>query len=301
MRMNVMNTAHRRAALIAADVTRETVGVATDAMHGERRRAVPRRWYRPAAAFMAAALTLALMAGTVYGAKAGGPFYAARIWIEAANLPIDLAARAEAEGIRLDARIAEAQQASADGDAPAAEAALAAYSEIVLEAVLGAAGDPTADSTIEISITRHVLVLTQLAGTVPPHARVAIQDALVASSRAIQDLDGQMAPGDDRHAGGPDSLGGAAAPGATESTPPGQGAGAGPGAGGDGIAAPGETAAPDKTPPARDHDAPPPGQSRGGVRNGAKEPTHPAHASPGPSDSQSESAPAGKPEEPSAS
>ena len=96
-------------------------------------------------------------------------------------------------------------RASADRDAPAAEAALAAYSVIVAEAVQGTAGDPTADATIENSVTRHVLVLTQLAGTVPPHARGAIQNALVASSKAIRDLDGQTTPDDGRHAGGPGS------------------------------------------------------------------------------------------------
>src|SRR6478735_1311837 len=194
IRANVMNAAHRRAALIAADVTRQVVAVPAHAADGERRRVLPRRLYRPAAAFMAASLTLALLAGTVYGAKAGGPFYGTRLWIEAANLPTSLVARAQAESVRLDTRIAEAQQASADGDAPAAEAALAAYSVIVAEAVQGTEGDSTADAAIEISIARHVVVLNQLAGTVPAHARGAIEKALASSSKAILDLNGQTPP-----------------------------------------------------------------------------------------------------------
>ena len=59
-------------------------------------------WHRPAAAFMAASLTLAVLAGTVYGAKAGGPLYGTRLWIEEANLPTGLVARAQAESARLD-------------------------------------------------------------------------------------------------------------------------------------------------------------------------------------------------------
>ena len=191
---------------------------------------------------MAASLTLALLVGTVYGAKAGGPVYAARLWIEAANLPTSLVARAQAESARLDRRIAEAQQASIDGDSPAAEAALAAYSVIVVEAVQGAAGDPTANATIEISVTRHVVVLTQLAGTVPAPALGAIQKALFSSSKAIQELDGQSTQGDDRHAAGPDSLGGAAAPGATESARPSPNAGVGPDGGDKVVSPPGDAA-----------------------------------------------------------
>ena len=58
---------------------------------------------------MAASLTLAVLAGTVYGAKAGGPIYGTRLWIEEANLPTSLVAHAQAESARLDMRIAEAQ------------------------------------------------------------------------------------------------------------------------------------------------------------------------------------------------
>jgi hypothetical protein len=281
MRANVMNAAHRRAAVIAADVKRQVVAVPAHAAGGERRRVLSRRLYRPAAALMAASLTLALLAGTVYGARAGGPLYGTRLWIEAANLPTSLVARAQAEGVRLDTRIAEAQQASVDGDAPAAEAALAAYSVIVAEALQGTDGDSTADAAIEISISRHVVVLNQLAGTVPAHARGAIEKAIASSSKAIEDLNGQTAPGDDGHAGGPDWLGGAAAPGATESTKPSQDTGPRASAGIDGIAAPGETGTPDKVPSPRDHEVPP-GRSRAGGRDETGKSAHPTAAPSGP-------------------
>jgi hypothetical protein len=190
-------------------------------------------------------------------------------------------ARAQAEGVRLDTRIAEAQQASVDGDAPAAEAALAAYSVIVAEALQGTDGDSTADAAIVISISRHVVVLNQLAGTVPAHARGAIEKAIASSSKAIEDLNGQTAPGDDGHAGGPDWLGGAAAPGATESTRPSQDTGPRASAGIDGIAAPGETGTPDKVPSPRDHEVPP-GRSRGGGRDETGKSAHPTAAPSGP-------------------
>ena len=295
MRMTVMNAAHRRAAALAADVTRQVVAVPTDAAGGERRRLISRRLYRPAAALMAASLTLAVLAGTVYGAKAGGPFYGTRLWIEEATLPTSLVARAQAEGARLEMRIAEAQQASADGDASAAEAALAAYSVIVVEAVQGTAGDPTADAAVETSITRHVAVLNELAGTVPAHARGAIQKALVSSSDAIQELNGKSPPGDGNGVAGPETSGGAAAPGATESAEPSQDTSAG-----HELIAPGETATPDKVPPAGSHDVPPSGQSHGGGHNGTSQPAHQAHPSPAPSDRQSQPAGASHPEEPSA-
>jgi len=292
MRANVMNAAHRRAALIAADVTRQVVAVPAHAAGGERPRLLSRRLYRPAAAFIAASLTLALLAGTVYGAKAGGPLYGTRLWIEAANLPRTLVARAEAESVRMDARIAEAQQASIDGDAPATEAALAAYSIIVVEAIEGAAGDPTANATIELSVTRHVAVLNELAGTVPARARGAIEDALVSSSKAIQELDAQSTQGKNGREAGPDSLDGAAVPGAVESAGPGQGTGAEP-AGGDKVVAPGDSTTPDKVPPARDHEAPPPGRSRGGGHDETSKAAHPTVAPSGPQGTPSGTQPGG--------
>jgi hypothetical protein len=261
MRASVMNAAHRRAALIAADRAREAAAARTiPAGVGER--PASRRLYRPAAAFMAASLAIAMLAGTAYGAKAGGPFYAARLWAEVANLPAGLVPRAQAESVRLDRRMAEVQQASADGDAPAAEAALGAYSVIVAEAVVGAAGDPTASATIEISVSRHVVVLTNLAGTVPAQARAAIQDALVSSSKAIDGLDGQSNRGDAGHPSGRDTRRGGPGWDSKGSPRPKPAAQPEPaaGSGGNGTT----TVPPTNVTSARDHDSPPPGQSRGG-------------------------------------
>jgi hypothetical protein len=190
MRANVMNAAHRRAALIAAGGTIDTAAASTAARVVERSRSATTTWRRAAAALVAAGLTVAMVAGTAYAAKPGGLLYDTRIWIEMANLPADVVARAEAEISRLDARLEEAQQASTEGDVPAAEAALSAYSVILVEAAQGSAGDPTAGAAIEIALSRHVVVLTALADSVPAPARAAVQQALASSTKVLNDLDG---------------------------------------------------------------------------------------------------------------
>jgi hypothetical protein len=190
MRAYVMTAAHRRAALVAADRTFDAAGPTTAARVAERSRAATNPWRRPAAALVAASLAVALLAGTVYAAKPGGLLYDTRIWIEMANLPADVVARAQAEVGRLDARIQEAQQASTAGDGPATLAALSAYSRIVIEAGEGSAGNATASAAIEIAVGRHVVVLTLMADTVPAPARAAIQQALSSSTKVLDDLQG---------------------------------------------------------------------------------------------------------------
>ena len=163
MRAGVMAAAHRRAALLQADATTALGSIAaTPTRLGSR---AGLRWRRPAAALMAATLTLGVLAGTVAASSAGGPLYATRIWIETVNLPRDVLARAQAEVIRLDRRIQEARDASAAGDTAATEAALAAYSTIVEQATSETGGDPTATATLDASVTRHVTVLTALGAT----------------------------------------------------------------------------------------------------------------------------------------
>ncbi len=123
MRTSVMNAAHRRAALGPADDTFDAAGATTATaatVAADRRGAGARAWRRPVVAILAGTLTLAMLAGTVYATKPGGPLYATRLWIEMANLPAEVVARAQAEINRLEARLHEAQQASSAGDGPAA-------------------------------------------------------------------------------------------------------------------------------------------------------------------------------------
>src|SRR5258706_350481 len=106
------------------------------------------RFGRSSGSRSAGVLILAILAGTALGARPGGPLYAARIWTEMSNLPANVVDRAQAEVSRLEQRLHEAQQASSDGDVPATEAALAAYSTIVVEAALGSRGNATATTAI---------------------------------------------------------------------------------------------------------------------------------------------------------
>jgi hypothetical protein len=189
MRMSVMSAAHRQAALIEADATFGAAGETTAALAARRSAAARATWRRPLAAVLAGCLTMAILVGTAFAAGPGGPLYAARLWTEMANLPADLVDRADAEAHRLERRIQEAQQASTAGDGAATEAALVAYSRIVVEAAEGTDRDPAAAAAIALSVTRHVAVLAQMVDSVPAPARAAIEQALSSSTMALDDLD----------------------------------------------------------------------------------------------------------------
>jgi hypothetical protein len=266
MRMHVMNAAHHRAALFAASPTLDVAAAATAAPRTERSRFATRAWRRPAAALVAASLGVALVAGTISASDPGGLLYTPRIWIELANLPANVVDRAHAEISRLEARIQEAQQASNAGDGPAAQAALAAYSTIVVEAGQGSAGDPTAIAAIEITVTRHVVVLTALADSVPAPARAAVQQALSSSTQVLDDLEGaHWNDSSDRQSDRdlPGTTGAGSKP-----ARPSQANGNTPGAAIDDKSKPDRDVRSTGGGP-RDHASAPPGQSRGGA---AKDP-----------------------------
>jgi hypothetical protein len=234
MRTAVMAAAHRRAALIQADATFDAAESTTTAVAVEQARAAATRtsWRRPIAAIFAGTLTLAILAGTAYGARPGGPLYAARVWTEMSNLPANIVDRAQAEASRLEQRLHEAQQASTAGDAPATEAALSAYSTIVAEAAKGSHGDPTATAAIEVTVTRHVVILTLMVDSVPAQARASAVQALSSSTMALDDLDGAVPQssggrrisGGTPPGGGIDAVnGGTGIPGADDRANPGSG------------------------------------------------------------------------------
>jgi hypothetical protein len=285
MRTTVMNAAHRRAALIAADRAFDTAAAvaAVPALAAERSRIAARAWRRPMAALAAGALVLALVGGTASAANAGGPLYAARIWIEMANLPAGAMARADAEIIRLNARLQEARQAYASGDGHAAEAALTAYSVILTEAVAESAGDPAATAAIESSLTRHVVDLELMAASVPPTGQGAVRHALESSTVVLNDLDdaigqdahdSEVRPADDvLTPTGPTGI--KPAP-ATKS--PGAAAGAAP----DATPKPAKTATPDTSGPENGNGGTPPGHDDPKGAGNTDPPTHPTDKSTGP-------------------
>jgi hypothetical protein len=263
MRTNVMKAAHRRAALIAAGGTYDVAGATTAALAADRSRATRNAFPRPAVALMAGLLTVWILVGTVYAAKPGGPIYATRIWIEMANLPAGLVVRAQAEISRLDARLQEAQQASAEGDGPAAEAALTAYSVILIEAADGSAGDPTARAAIGIAVSQHVVILTMLVDSVPSPAQSAVQNALSSSTKVLDDLGGPGQQGSHDRPGDAD-VSTARRPDRTKPVVPSPANGTTPGVAAGESGKLDKTAKPDASGQAGDRDAPRPAQAGSG-------------------------------------
>jgi len=261
MRTHVMNAAHRRAALLAADNARRELALASEREVRDRGRATSMRRSRVAAGVLAATVAISVLAGTASAAQAGRPFYALRLWVEDVNLPANLLERAQAEGRRLDQRIAEAQQASIDGDAGAVEAALAAYSVIVVEAGHDVAGDPTASAAVGVLVAGHVEVLNELAATAPQGSRGGVDKALALSSAVIRDMSGDST----RSHGGPPPARVTPVARPTDSVrrQPGEPKGDKP-VGGGGIATPASPAPTHRVSNGPDHSPTPSGQSRHG-------------------------------------
>jgi hypothetical protein len=191
VRNAVMQAAQRQ--LMSAEAGRPAA--AATAAPAARNVVTPRSawqtWRGPMVAVLVGCLVVGVAAGAVWSTRPGGAMYAARLWAEMATLPTQPIERAKAEVARLQARIDEAQQASASGDEPAVEAALLAYSSIVVEAAQGVAGDPVASATIEASVELHLVVLTQIADAEPAGpARAAAVRALTASTKVVDDLRG---------------------------------------------------------------------------------------------------------------
>jgi hypothetical protein len=196
MRAAVMMAAHRQAALVAAGggVALALAPADVAPRPGSRGERWAVTWRRPIAAMLAGTLTLGILAGTAFATRPGAPLYQARLWTEAANLPAAALARAQGEVDRLQARIDEAEAAAASGDSRGVVAAIDAYATIVTEAADGTDGDAAAGQLIGTTVSRHVAVLTALLDQVPATARDAIEQALVASTTALHDIDDRAAP-----------------------------------------------------------------------------------------------------------
>ena len=137
-------------------------------------------------ALMAAALSVLLIGGVAFASSAGGPLYGVRLWVETVALPSEPGARADADVDRLNARLDEAVGAARNGNGGATAAALAAYREI-LDDALAAAGQPESRSErLEAALARHQLVLATLLEYAPEPARDALERAIERSNQAIE-------------------------------------------------------------------------------------------------------------------
>ncbi len=155
----------------------EAAETRTLALVGDDRRVRARRHAaRRAGGLLAAAcLTLGLAAGTMAASQAGGPLYGPRLGLEALMLPADPTARADAEVVRLEARVADFVSAAGKGDHGAVAAALDAYQAIAEEALAAAGTDAAALETLRVALDRHLTVLEAVADKVPSQARPAIE------------------------------------------------------------------------------------------------------------------------------
>ena len=122
------------------------------------------------------------------GSGPGGPFYAARLWVEEQTLPVDANARAVAQLARLDARLVEATAAAETGNGAAVTAALEAYRTEADAALRGAGNDPTRREHLAAELGRHVAVLEALVPRVPDRASEAIQDAIDRTEVRIEEI-----------------------------------------------------------------------------------------------------------------
>ncbi len=138
---------------------------------------------------LAAAIVVGGAAGTAFAAQAGGALYEPRVWIETLTLPSDPSARAVAELGRLEARLREADEATRNGDAAGAAAALTAYERIMESASEAAIAtqDEVAVAILQTGVGRNVEVLQALALELPPSAAEAISRAVErAVARAVE-------------------------------------------------------------------------------------------------------------------
>ena len=165
------------AAALATSARRSTTAVDTGEASGRIARwRLAFSWRRPAIGLAAASLAVVSLAGGTIAASPGGPLYGARVWVETLTLPADPAARTDAEAVRLEARLTDAETASATGNGPAVQAALDAYRSILDDAMAAAGSNQTLQGKLELVLQRHLVVLEALAGNpdFPPPAAAAL-------------------------------------------------------------------------------------------------------------------------------
>jgi hypothetical protein len=135
-------------------------------------------------------------------AKAGGPLYPTRLWLESVTVPASGGARVESDLLRLDDRIAEALGAANSGDRDAVAAALEAYAGIANDATTSTADDATLIARVERALARHQAVLSALVTGLADRGDGTAADAiernlsrLIASNAAVLEVLGRQHEG----------------------------------------------------------------------------------------------------------
>ena len=140
------------------------------------------------ASLLAAGLSVLLLAGVAFASSPGGPLYGVRLWVETVALPSEPGARADADVDRLDARLDEAIGAARNGNGSATAAALAAYRDILDDALTAAGKIDARNERLEAALTRHQVVLATLLGYAPEPARDALEQAIERSDQAVEGI-----------------------------------------------------------------------------------------------------------------
>ncbi|MGH2467842.1 MAG: hypothetical protein ACRDGL_08965 [Candidatus Limnocylindrales bacterium] len=177
---------------------------------------LPARLRGPAAALGLAIAILAGGAGLVAAASGPGqPFYGLRLSIESLTLPPPgTVARFDANVDRLGARLHDAGDASAHGDAAGTTDALAAYDRILAETLVtdGAPAAQLAD--LQGLLDQQLQRLETLVATAPAAARPGLEQAIA----AVRQARGEVGPPD--HASPPGSHPPLSSPGPAQQTGP---------------------------------------------------------------------------------
>jgi hypothetical protein len=137
---------------------------------------------------MAPALSMLLLTGVAFASSPGGPLYGVRLWVETVALPSEPGARADADVDRLDARLDEAVGAARKGNGSATSAALAAYREILEDALKAAGQLDSRSERLDAALARHQLVLATLLNYVPEPARDGLERAIERSDQALEGI-----------------------------------------------------------------------------------------------------------------
>ena len=163
---------------------------------------------RPVFGLAGAALLLLIVAGGAVAAIAesgpGGPLYEARLWLETVALPSDPIARADAQLVRLEDRLDEAEAGATSGNGAAVSAALEAYRETVDATVASDGPNPSREQHLESVLEKHRVVLQTLVVELDGHgnATQAIQRALDKNAETIDRIVSQT-PAGGHGSGGP--------------------------------------------------------------------------------------------------
>jgi hypothetical protein len=185
MRRHVMAQARVRLRPADPSRAREAIPFRTQRTAGRGRRTV--------LALLAASLAVVLVVGASLAAEPGRPLYGVRLWVETVSLPSEPAARAAAELSRLDARMDEAVRAAGAGNESGVTAALAAYREILDDAVAAAGEEPAPVSDLEKGVDRHRAVLEGLIDNVPQGVQGPIQQVIDKQSETVDKAGGGSA------------------------------------------------------------------------------------------------------------